>query len=597
MHDRGDCSMRSGPPIVAAIACTERADGRQTDRTGKPARRAQAVRQRGGARRRGPVAAGRPGAGAAGRQRRRQEHGGGAAARTRAARRGRGDAVRARARAARCASRRRRDAAVRRAAGNAQGARTARADPQLLPAPAQRRRLRRAGRPRRPARTPLRQAVRRPAAARAVRARRVRQPARAVPGRTHDRPGHRSAADAVARAARPGRTGLRGAADHALPGGSRGAGRPGDRACARPRGRRRRHGGAAPSRFGAAHPLPDDAGRRTHRRVAGGAYRARGRGRHGRGAPRRREGRNRHRRRRNRGPPPARRRCRAVRAGSAARRPGRRIPRTHPRRRPRGRAQGGRMMHAVAEPIRHRALRSYALEAKYEFLHLLRTPIFALPTILFPALFYLLFGVVLNSGNGDAARYLLATYGAFGVMGAGLFGFGVTVAIERERGFLMLKRALPMPPGAYLLARMAMAMLFSAIVSLLLGTLAFLLAGVSLQPGQWALLLLVDVLGALPFCALGLFIGTLVSGNAAPAVVNLIFLPMAFMSGLWLPLSMLPDVLASAAPVWPAYHLGQVALKVVGMDGGSPLALHVGVLAVVTVALFVLARARLARTG
>ena len=255
-------------------------------------------------------------------------------------------------------------------------------------------------------------------------------------------------------------------------------------------------------------------------------------------------------------------------------------------------------MHAIAEsPVRHSALRSYVLEAKYEFLHLLRTPMFALPTILFPALFYLLFGIVLNAGNDGAARYLLATYGAFGVMGAGLFGFGVTVAIERERGFLMLKRALPMPPGAYLLAKMAMALLFSAIISLLLGTLGFVVAGIALQPGQWALLLLVDVLGVLPFCALGLFIGTLVRGSAAPAVVNLIFLPMAFLSGLWLPLSMLPDVLARIAPLWPAYHLGQVALTVVGMDDGTPLALHLGVLAVVTVALFLLARARLARQG
>lgn len=255
------------------------------------------------------------------------------------------------------------------------------------------------------------------------------------------------------------------------------------------------------------------------------------------------------------------------------------------------------MMHAAIEPIRHRALRSYVLEAKYEFLRLLRTPTFALPTILFPALFYLLFGVVLNAGNGQAAQYLLATYGVFGVMGAGLFGFGVTVAIEREQGFLMLKRALPMPPGAYLLAKMAMAMLFSAIVSLLLATLAFFLAGVSLQPGQWALLLLVDMLGALPFCALGLYIGTLVGGNAAPAVVNLIFLPMAFLSGLWLPLTMLPDVFANLAPAWPAYHLGQIALKVVDMDAGGALGLHLGVLAVMTAALFVLARARLARVG
>lgn len=255
------------------------------------------------------------------------------------------------------------------------------------------------------------------------------------------------------------------------------------------------------------------------------------------------------------------------------------------------------MMNTIAKPIRHATLRSYVLEAKYEFLRLLRAPVFAVPTILFPALFYLLFGVVLNFGNGQAASYLLATYGVFGVTGAALFGFGVTVAVEREQGLLQLKRALPMPPGAYLLAKMAMAMLFSAIVSLLLAVMASVLAGVSLQPSQWALLLLVDVLGAVPFCALGLYLGTLVSGSAAPAVVNLIFLPMAFLSGLWMPLAMLPDVLGRVAPALPAYHLGQVALKVVGMDGGAPLAQHLGVLAVFSVVFFVLARARLAKVG
>jgi ABC-2 type transport system permease protein len=257
-------------------------------------------------------------------------------------------------------------------------------------------------------------------------------------------------------------------------------------------------------------------------------------------------------------------------------------------------------MNVIAHPVvrPYSSWRSYWLEAKYEFLRLLRTPMFALPTILFPALFYLLFGVVLGSrGDGNAAQYLLATYGVFGVMGAALFGFGVTVAIEREQGLLALKRALPMPPGAYMLAKMAMAMLFSAIVSLLLALLALTLAKVALSPWQWGLLVVVDVLGALPFCALGLYLGTLASGSGAPAVVNLIYLPMAFLSGLWIPLSMLPDVFATIALVWPAYHLGQVALKVVGMDGGGPLALHLGVLAAMAVVFFVLARARLARTG
>ena len=244
-------------------------------------------------------------------------------------------------------------------------------------------------------------------------------------------------------------------------------------------------------------------------------------------------------------------------------------------------------------------LRCYWLEAKYELLRLLRTPSFVLPTLLFPALFYVLFGVVLagTRSGGDMGRYLLASYGVFGIMGAALFGFGVTVAVERERGFLTFKRALPMPPGAYLLAKMAMAMVFATIISLILALLAVGLAKVSLQPAQWAWLLAINVLGVLPFCAIGLYIGSLVGGAAAPVVVNLLYLPMAFLSGLWLPLQMLPSVVAKLAPIWPAYHLGQVALKVVGRDVGGSLMLHLTVLCVVTVAFLVLARARLARTG
>jgi ABC-2 type transport system permease protein len=242
----------------------------------------------------------------------------------------------------------------------------------------------------------------------------------------------------------------------------------------------------------------------------------------------------------------------------------------------------------------HSSIRSYLLEAKYEFLRLLRTPSFALPSLLFPCLFYVLFGVLLNRSSGDAARYLLATYGVFGVMGVGLFAFGVTVAIEREQGFLIYKRALPMPPGAYLFAKMAMAMLFAMMISLLLATLAATLGGVDLRASQWLMLWMVNVVGVLPFAALGLYIGSLVGGQGAPAVVNLLYLPMAFLSGLWLPLKLLPTWIAKLAPVWPSYHHSQIALKVIGMDAGGSLALHLGVLVGITALFFLLARRRLA---
>ncbi|HJP99924.1 MAG TPA: ABC transporter permease [Rhodanobacteraceae bacterium] len=248
---------------------------------------------------------------------------------------------------------------------------------------------------------------------------------------------------------------------------------------------------------------------------------------------------------------------------------------------------------------RPRAIRAYLLEARYEFLRLLRTPSFALPTILFPSMFYLLFGVLLSSsmhGIG-ASKYLLATYTVFGVMAPGLFGFGVVVAMEREQGLLTLKRALPMPPGAYLFAKMAMAMLFAALITLLLMALAAGLGHVRMPLQNWLGLFGVDILGVLPFCALGLFVGTLVAGQGAPAVVNLIYLPMSFLSGLWIPLPILPKFLQQISPLWPSTHLGQIALSASGIGGDGRVVLHAAVLAGFTLVFFLIARRWLARMG
>ncbi|MGH8108380.1 MAG: ABC transporter permease, partial [Arenimonas sp.] len=77
-------------------------------------------------------------------------------------------------------------------------------------------------------------------------------------------------------------------------------------------------------------------------------------------------------------------------------------------------------------------------------------------------------------------------------------------------------------------------------------------------------------------------IGTLVNSQAAPAIVNFIYLPMAFLSGLWLPISMLPKFLGTIAPIWPSYHASQIALKVIGHDLGAPLWQHIAYLVVFT---------------
>jgi ABC-2 type transport system permease protein len=211
-------------------------------------------------------------------------------------------------------------------------------------------------------------------------------------------------------------------------------------------------------------------------------------------------------------------------------------------------------------------VRVYALETQFEFLKQFRRPAYAIATLGIPLMFYVFFGLLsgLHNDGLSLATYLLATYGTFGVVGAAMFGFGVSVSMERGAGWLLLKRASPMPPLAYFIAKIVTATVFAALVVGALFALGAIFGGVQLAALTWLELGAALVLGALPFCAIGLALGYLISPNSAVAMINLINLPMAFMSGLWLPINVLPPVVQHIAPFLPAYHLGQLALGTIG---------------------------------
>src|SRR3979411_2707749 len=106
----------------------------------------------------------------------------------------------------------------------------------------------------------------------------------------------------------------------------------------------------------------------------------------------------------------------------------------------------------------------YLKEAKYEFLKNLRLRVYTLSVFSFPLMFYVLFGLVLNSkesiGGTTIPTYMIATYGTFGVMGASLFGTAAGLAADRGLGWLQLKRATPLLPSPIFAAKAVMAMSF-----------------------------------------------------------------------------------------------------------------------------------------
>jgi ABC-2 type transport system permease protein len=244
-----------------------------------------------------------------------------------------------------------------------------------------------------------------------------------------------------------------------------------------------------------------------------------------------------------------------------------------------------------------RIVRAYLIEAKYESLRTLRSPGFALPFLALPVLLYLLFAVALF---GDAIRadpkagiFMFAGFSVFGTMGPGMFGFGIILAMEREQGLLTFKRALPMPPAAYLFAKLVMSVVFVALVMLTM-LIAAQIGRVPLTIGQMLAISAIDICGAVPFCALGLLIGTLTSAKAAPAVVNLIYLPMIYLSGIVIPLPKSMQMIALASP---AYHLDQLAFAVAWGAQGSEVVTHVAFLLGVTVLFTGLALRRLKRAA
>ena len=237
-------------------------------------------------------------------------------------------------------------------------------------------------------------------------------------------------------------------------------------------------------------------------------------------------------------------------------------------------------------------LRILLTEMRYEVLRALRTRAYSLAAIGFPVMFYCLFGLVLNRdstvGGVLAAKYLLSGYAVFGSLGAAIFGIGVGVALDINAGWLELKRASPMPPIAYLLSKVAMAVVFSVIIVFVLTGLGISIGHVHLTFTEFVRILFIAALGAIPFSCLGMAMAFLVPPTSAGGIANLIYLPMSFLSGLWVPLGMLPHFLQRIAPLFPTYHLAQMMYAVLGADSKGRMGTHLLALLLFTTAMLAL---------
>jgi ABC-2 type transport system permease protein len=242
--------------------------------------------------------------------------------------------------------------------------------------------------------------------------------------------------------------------------------------------------------------------------------------------------------------------------------------------------------------------RAYRTEAKFEFLRMLRTPAFAVPMLVLPIMLYVLFAALIFGENTAKdprlALYMFASYVVFAATTPGMFGFGTGLAVERQSGMLRLKRALPMPFAGNLIAKACMSL---GVVILVLGILLVLATWIGhlhFDATQIAIIFAVAGLSAVCSCALGFFIGSMVPGQAAPGVVNLIYFPMMYLSGMFFPL---PAFLAKWAIIWPTFYMDQLVVAAGGGKAFVAPSMCVGILLGITALFGGLAIHRFSRRG
>jgi ABC-2 type transport system permease protein len=222
--------------------------------------------------------------------------------------------------------------------------------------------------------------------------------------------------------------------------------------------------------------------------------------------------------------------------------------------------------------LRGREFGAYLTETRYELTRMMRNPGIAVPVLLLPCALYALFALVIAGEwikkDPAAGVFLFTAFSLMAVTMPAMFGIGVTLALERDMGLLRLKRAQPAPPAAWVVAKIVAGLVLALLAYAPIVIMAVSTGKLALAPGQVVALSAALLMGTIPFTALGLMIGSLATGSAAPAYANLVYLPGCYLSGMFFPL---PASMFWQAPIWPQFHVLQFAMHVSGVTTKNPL--------------------------
>jgi ABC-2 type transport system permease protein len=179
-----------------------------------------------------------------------------------------------------------------------------------------------------------------------------------------------------------------------------------------------------------------------------------------------------------------------------------------------------------------------------------RNPAAAFFTFAFPIMFLVIF----NALFGDA-QFFVAGIAGFGIISACYTNIAMTMTFLREEGVLKRVRGTPLPPAAFLIARVVHAIFLAYVLVAIVCLFGAVFYGVDLPMDSLPALVISTGVCAAAFCALGLAITILIPNtDAAPAIVNAAVIPASFISNVFAPYENAPRWLQMVADFLPLKH-------------------------------------------
>ncbi|TDN41648.1 ABC-2 type transport system permease protein [Curtobacterium flaccumfaciens] len=192
-------------------------------------------------------------------------------------------------------------------------------------------------------------------------------------------------------------------------------------------------------------------------------------------------------------------------------------------------------------------------------------------TFAVPVVMLLVFGSAFGGQLDPTTRlqYLVVTTLQMASYGAMMAALSQAFAIVNERsiGWNRQLRVTPLSGWGFMVSKVIAAMAFAAMSIAITVLVAVVGLHASLDAGHWLAAAFGIWCGVVPFALIAILIGQFAKPSFAQPLFMVVFMGLAILGGLWVPLSVMPDWMGSVAHLLPSYWLNRIGQMGAGATG------------------------------